>query len=129
MTNKSTLIVHNLDEKKVKKSIEEQCVRFERNRLYHENWTKNYYLDKWAVKPPENPELAQQELENKISENIEFYAGMCEKELTYFSKVCVVEDTIKGNFYLNYHGGKEAEGTGPFETLAKAEAWFFGQGR
>lgn len=54
-----------------------------------------------------------------------------EREQEYYAKVRIVR--IKAGKYILVYGATDNEtvtsGTGPFKTLAKAQAWFFNQGR
>lgn len=127
MTN--TIKIHVLDKEKVKDSVEKSCIRIKRIRDDNNDWLKNYLLKEWSQNPPENLEEEKEKLEVKIKETIKISDKMCDEQRNYYSKVCIVEDVPNQKFYLNYKGGKEAEGTGAFDTLEEAESWFFNQGR
>lgn len=135
MTN--TIKIHILDKEKVKDSIERACVKLNENREANDRWSRDYCLKELKENQRRNPEKnqkeaqekAQKKLESQLTDNYNSCKRMSEDERNYFSNVCIVEDVANQLFYLNYKGGEKAEGTGPFDTLEKAEEWFFKQGR
>lgn len=135
MTN--TIKIHVLDKEKVKDSIERSCVKLNENREANDRWSRDYCLKELKENQRRNPEKnqkeaqekAQKKLESQLTDNYNSCKRMSEDERNYFSNVCIVEDVANQLFYLNYKGGEKAEGTGPFDTLEKAEEWFFKQGR
>lgn len=125
----NTIKIHVLDQEKVKDSVEKSCIEIKRIRDQNNDWLKNYLLKEWNENPPENLEEEKEKFEVQVKEREKIFDNMCDEERNYYSKVCIVEDVSNQKFYLNYEGGEKAEGTGAFDTLEKAESWFFNQGR
>lgn len=130
-------IRHDLDSQRVSETILEKISRYEDTLEKNIEEEKNIHLrykidvekgrgEKWG-----NPRV---DLESDLKRIRKIYNDFIEKEKTYFSKVRIIElpNNEEKRFILVYgdvDDKKVKSGTGPFESIEKAEAWFYNQGR
>lgn len=132
MKQAKKLIRHEIDPILVEKAINAQVKEYEdrkiEDKVNQQNLLEEYAEDmkngnatkRWTKAP---------EPEGKIEK---MYNDWIKTEKTHYAKVRVIEDPNQTGkrFYLVYGKDKdEAKGTGPFESLDKAQDWFLKQGR
>ena len=120
------LLCHKINPTAIKKSINSRIQEYEADKLGSLK-TNQELLVKYKAA------VAKGQAENwrkppTAKEIIAIYDESIETEKSHYALVRVIE--ANNQFYLNYGKGKDtADGTGPFDSLEKAIAWFTGQGR